>query len=99
MAQGLHIFNEDGLVIFDSTYNTTRMLGSGETGAQAGALTDDRLIGRNGWVIITTHGTATDYTGVTSPVFSVDGDTLSWEYKSGAYAGRKENNKFIYGVY
>lgn len=99
MAAGLQIFNSNGFVVFDSTYNTTRTLGSGETGGKAGALTDDRLVGWNVWVVITTHGAARNFTGVTAPIFSADGDTLSWEYKGGSWAGLKENNKFIYGVY
>lgn len=97
---GLQIFNADGKVIFDSTYNTTRMLGRGETNGANGSLSDDRLIGRSVWVVITSHEILpSDYLGgVDSPVFTCNGSKLAWEYGS-SYNSMKKNNKFIYGVY
>ena len=41
VGAGLQIFNADGKVIFDSTYNTTRMLGRGETNGANGSVVDD----------------------------------------------------------
>lgn len=100
VGAGLQIFNADGKVIFDSTYNTTRMLGRGETNGTNGSLIDDRLIGHSVWVVITSHEIIpSDYLGgVDSPVFTCNGSKLAWEYGS-SYNSMKKNNRFIYGVY
>lgn len=100
VGAGLQIFNADGKVIFDSTYNTTRMLGRGETNGTNGSLSDDRLIGRMVWVVITSHEILPpNYVGgVVSPVFTCNGSKLAWEYVN-SYNLMKKNNRFIYGVY
>lgn len=99
MKAGLEIFDEQGRAIYDSSINTTTYLGSGQTNGISGALQDDRLNGKNFWVVITSREIpSSQYHGWIAPVFSCSGSTLSWEYP-GNNLGEAKNNGFIYGVY
>ena len=102
MAQGLQIFDESGKCIFDAeNATTTYTLGTGKTsGAKAsGAITDDRLTGRNWWVLpidIPRSSTCV-------PNFSVNGNKLQWAYSSPLSTNDTpmtyESITFMYGVY
>lgn len=99
MAAGMQIFDSMGSIIYDSTYDTTRMLGSGETNGKAGSLIDDRLSGMKVWVVLTScPRPSNDYKGWVAPRFSAIENKLSWTY-SDNNLGEHRNNKFIYGVF
>lgn len=99
MTAGMQIFDSGGTTIYDSTYDTTRTLGRGETGGKAGSLTDDRLLNMRVWVVLTScPKPSNDYRGWVAPKFSANGNRISWTYSSNNL-GEALNNKFIYGVF
>lgn len=99
MTAGMQIFDSGGATIYDSSYDTTRALGFGETGGKDGSLTDDRVLGMRVWVALTScPKPSNDYKGWVAPTFSANGNIISWAYGGNNY-GEHLNNKFIYGVY
>lgn len=102
MAQGLQVFDADGNLVCDVTTRFTRILGSGRTGYADGSITDDKLKDGEVWAYVTgLHGKLND-TPPLPPIFSAQGNTLSWEFP---VFDETLNNKaigdfsFVYGIY
>ena len=93
MPQGIQIFNSSGNLIFDLANNTTYILGTGNTNAQAGSISDARITART-WVIILSC-----QADCSIPYFSVTQGRLSWQYLSATESPSPKNVTFMYGVY
>lgn len=91
MAQGLQIWDEYGNLIFDSSINTTRILGTFNTGTSNGSFTVTNSGGRKVWAVvnnITTNTTGYDeWTLLSRPKVYVDGTTIKWEMQSISITG------------
>lgn len=106
MAQGIQIKNHEGVVIFDSTVQTTYVLGSGSIGTgKTGSLYDARLVGyeNNFWIQFTSMPAAEEFIGISTPTFSLSNGTLSWSHANVDYGvgglTKIKDRSFIYGVY
>ena len=106
MAQGLQCWDAQGRLIFDSTVQTTYVLGTGNTNATNGSLYNAGLVGNENrfWVQITSRPAEEEFIGVSIPVFSASNGHIIWTYPSlrGEYIEgltRIYNLSFIYGVY
>lgn len=93
MPQGIQIFNSSGNLIFDLSTNTTYILGTGSTNAQAGSISDTRITTRT-WVIILSCPADGSI-----PYFSVTQGKLSWQYLTATQSPSPKNVTFMYGVY
>lgn len=100
MAQGIQVFDENGVCILDLTYKLTRILGSGRTHGNSGTLADANIQGGNCWAIAT--NSYTDAIAI-PPIFSTSNGVLSWTYPSYSgkfpYSVRKLDCDFIYGTF
>ena len=93
MPQGIQIFNSSGNLIFDLANNTTYILGTGNTNAQDGSISDAKITART-WVIILSCPADGSI-----PYFSVTQGRLSWQYLSATESPSPKNVTFMYGVY
>ena len=84
MAAGLQCFDASGNICFDSDINTTRILGSLNTGTTNGSITVPEFATKKGWAAI--NYIATDTSGFgplymsSLPQVSISGTTLSWSF-------------------
>ena len=93
MPQGIQIFDGGGNLIFDLANNTTYILGTGNTNAQDGSISDAKITART-WVIILSCPADGSI-----PYFSVSQGRLSWQYLSATQSPSPKNVTFMYGVY
>lgn len=93
MPQGIQIFDSGGNLIFDLANNTTYILGTGNTNAQDGSISDAKITART-WVIILSCPADGSI-----PYFSVSQGRLSWQYLSATQSPSPKNVTFMYGVY
>lgn len=82
MAVGLQCFDASGKLNFDSNSNTTRILGSINTGTSNGSITVPEFLTRKGWAVINYIVTDTSNYGPLYvsglPEITISGQTLSW---------------------
>jgi hypothetical protein len=89
MAAGLRVWNESGVLIFDTNDYTCRTLGYTDIGNGTGTIVDDRFTTGIPWVFpvmsASVNQSADASTGLrdmsfwaTGPVCSVSGNTLTW---------------------
>ena len=93
MAQGLQVFNGNGDLIFDLANNTSYILGTGNTNAQDGSISNAKITART-WVIVLScpeDGSV--------PSFTATQGRLSWQYLGATHAPSPKNVTFMYGVY
>ena len=93
MAQGLQIFNGAGDLIFDLANKTTYILGTGNTGAQNGSISNAKITART-WVIVLSCPADGQV-----PYFSATQGTLAWQFLGGTHSPSAKNVTFMYGVY
>lgn len=107
MPQGLQVWDSNGNLTFDSTVQTTYVLGAGTTGTgKTGSLYDERLIGYDNqfWVQITSTPKEERFQGWSTPTFSLSNGTLTWTHANITNSGiggftKIGDRSFIYGVY
>lgn len=95
MPQGLQIWDANGNITFDSTVNTTYILGSGQTTSTNGSIDVPALANGTPWVLITGY---TDNQSLTGhyPYVTVSGTKIQWTYER---SGSNLQVNFIYGWY
>jgi hypothetical protein len=88
MSFGLKVWDENGVVVLDSTKGIPKFLGSMVV-SSAGSLSDQRLSGRRGWTL-----SRPDSSGNTRTPYraSISGDVISW-------SGGNGGTVIMYGVY
>ena len=113
MPSGLRVFDAQGNVLFDSSVNTTRIIGTVSSGTSSGSIVVPEFLSGQGWAVMGKINTdASKFNDVTLgnyPLVQIDGDTLSWTYGSYdidvrfyAYLDLSQRNldvEIIYGVY
>ena len=93
MPQGIQIFDANGALTFDLANNTTCVLGTGQTGAANGSISDARVTART-WVVVLSCPT-----DGAIPYFSVAQGTVSWQFLGGQLSPSAKNVTFMYGAY
>lgn len=84
MPAGLQCFDANGNLCFDSDSNTTRILGSINTGTNNGSITVPEFLTRKGWVAVNYIVTDASnfgplyFSGL--PQINISGTTLSWVF-------------------
>lgn len=100
--QGLQIFDSSGNKILDVTDRLTRVLGSFETGAVDGSLTDPNLTAFSGTPWFYQYVIQSGSSWAARPCrLTCIGNTINWYYEQG-YNNKSLSNfnmKIIYGVY
>ena len=98
MAQGLQIFNSKGNNIFDTTENTTYILGRARTGSSNGSLNVPALASGRPWILIvgSSDTSAQLYSAFAYPSFYISGTTIGWTFSD---MNVKISCDFIYGWY
>ncbi|RFU48026.1 hypothetical protein D0B32_10935 [Paraburkholderia sp. DHOC27] len=104
MSGGLQIFDQNGNTILDATYRVLRIIGSAQVfGGSPGSVTDSRL-SQGCFVCFQGDKSAGEgylNHGVIDPVFSVNGDVLSWTYpaQNGTTFNTYVEGILFYGAY
>lgn len=84
MPAGLQCFDAQGNLIFDANSNTTRILGSVNTGTSNGSITVPEFATRKGWATIDYIVTDTSNFGPLYmsglPQIAINGTVLSWAF-------------------
>ena len=93
VAQGLQIYNANGNLTFDLANKTSYILGTGNTNASNGSISNAKITTRT-WVIILSCPADGSI-----PYFTVTQGTLSWQYLSATRSPSPKNVTFMYGVY
>ena len=92
MAQGLQVFDDNGICILDVTDRLCRLLGSRATGTQSGSFTVTGLSGNKLFAFLVGPHTPCDLT--------VSGGKVTWRYADFAIAANMPpNGVIIYGSY
>ena len=92
MAQGLQVFDDNGICILDVTDRLCRLLGSRATGTQSGSFTVTGLSGNKLFAFLVGTHTPCDLT--------VSGGKVTWRYADFAIAANMPpNGVIIYGSY
>lgn len=92
MAQGLQVFDDNGICILDVTDRLCRLLGSRATGTQSGSFTVTGLSGNKLFAFLVGTHTPCDLT--------VSGGKVTWRYADFALAANMPpNGVIIYGSY
>nr|DAT59753.1 MAG TPA: hypothetical protein [Caudoviricetes sp.] len=92
MAQGLQVFDDNGICILDVTDRLCRLLGSRSTGTAQGSFTISGLNGNKLFAFLVGTKTPCD--------LSISGSTISWRYADFALAANMPpNGVIIYGSY
>ena len=101
MKIGIEIRDENNNIILDTSDLTTIMLGTYTTGTEDGSYTDANIANRDVWVaVVSVNGTFDANHFPCTPVFSVDGNTISWVFDNGGQTwGVVTGCTFLYGVY
>lgn len=93
MPAGLQIFDENEHLIFDLANNTSYVLGTANTGAQDGSISDAKITART-WVIVVSCPANGQI-----PFFTVTQGKISWQFLGATKAPSPKNVTFMYGVY
>ena len=93
MPAGLQIFDENEHLIFDLANNTSYVLGTANTGAQDGSISDEKITART-WVVVLSCPTDGQV-----PYFSATKGILSWQFLGGDHSPSPKNVTFMYGAY
>lgn len=93
----LRVWDQNGNLIVGPNTAVGSILGTVDTGGVNGSVSDSRFgqgIPRVFYALPINDGTSNSLYGL--PKFTVNGNTLSWTYKVGAYY--KPNIKILYGI-
>ena len=93
MAHGIQIFNSSGNLTFDLANKTTYILGTGQTGASNGSISNSKITTR-AWVVVLSCPADGQI-----PYFSAEQGKITWQFLGGQIAPSAKNVTFMYGVY
>jgi len=92
MADGLKVWDPNGVLVADITSRLPRIIGEISAGAGGGSITDPRLSGGTPFHIVL----APTETGTRSMIqASISGNTVSWSFPNGGAS----NYTILYGYY
>ena len=107
MPQGLQCFDSSGVITFDTSQKVSQILGNYTATPNNNKIEDFRLSEGQGWVLVT--GISVSNSGEDGidyysnfPVFSINSNSISWEYSKAYYPWNSKNVfvnvDFIYGI-
>ena len=113
MPSGLQVWDANGRVLFDSNSNTTKIVGSVNTGTSGGSITVPEFTLGQGWAAVNKINTDTsnfdDLMLGNFPAIEINGNTLSWSFLSFdidkhyywylEFSSQNLDVEIIYGVY
>jgi hypothetical protein len=103
MAQGLLIYDANGVLKFNSGDYLPRYLGSFQTGGYNGSISNGNLVDGTGTPFVIFYPLVSGYSngfpsGWNNPSFTFSGSTLSWAFDPSVSPGYGTNCMVLYGL-